>query len=84
MSPPDLEYFTFLMDATRINEQVEPKEELEKSADFDPTEELDTRINYVIQHYGYKYVAEQADPKQDQVMAQRLKQEQDVQQERME
>lgn len=84
MSPPDLEYFTFLVDATLINEQVESKEELEKSADFDPTEELNTRINYAIQHYGYKYVAEQADPRQDQVMAQRLKQEQDVQQARME
>lgn len=84
MSPPDLEYFIFLMDATHINDPIGSKEESEEPADLDSMKELDTRINYAIQHYGYKYVVEQTDPRQDQVMAQRLKREQDMQHERME
>lgn len=81
MSPPDLEYFTFLMDATRINGSIEPEEEPE---DLDSMEELDARINYAIQHYGYQYAVEQTDPRQDRVMARRLKREQAAQQEWME
>lgn len=84
MSPPDLEYFVFLMDATRINDPIEAEDESEELADLDSLEELDTRINYAIQHYGYKYGVEQTDPRQDQVMARRLKQEQEAQQEWME
>lgn len=84
MSPPDLEYFILLMDATRINDSMESKDELEELADLDPIEEIDTRINYAIQHYGYKYASEQTDPRQDQVMALRLRQEQAAQQEWME
>lgn len=84
MSPPDLEYFIFLMNATRINDPTDPKEESDEPVDVDPMEELHTRINYAIQHYGYKYAAEQTDPRQDQVMAQRLKREQDTQREWME
>ena len=84
MSPPDLEYFTFLMDATRINGSRESEVESEEPADLDSMEELDARINYAIQHYGYQHAVEQTDPQQDQVIARRLKQEQDAQREWME
>ena len=84
MSPPDLEYFAFLMDATRINDPIESKEGSEELCDLDPMEELDARINYAIQHYGYKYAAEQTDPRQDQIMVRQLKLEQDAQHEWME
>lgn len=84
MSPPDLEYFSFLMDATRTHDLTESEEIPEGSDHFDPIEDLHARINYTIEHYGYKHSHEQADPYQEQAIARRLKLERDAQQTWME
>lgn len=84
MSPPDLEYFTFLMDSTRTHDPIEAKDEPETLDDFDPMLELQDRINYAIEHYGYQHVNEHIDPSQNLAMARRLKLEQDANQEWME
>lgn len=84
MSLPDLEYFDFLIDATRSYTSAVSKEEPAEPADFDPMEELHARISYAINRYGYMHGDEQTDPKQNQAIARQLKLEQAAQQEWME
>lgn len=84
MSPPDLQYFSFLIDASRIHDPSEPEDEPEEPEDFDPMKELNARINYAIEHYGYKHGGEPTDPSQDPAIARRFRQELDAHQEWLE
>lgn len=49
ISPVALEYFAFLMDATKVQSDVEEREEIEVEA----TDDLHNRMQYVINTVGY-------------------------------
>ena len=49
MSPVDLEYFAFLMDATKVESEVEESEEIEA----EEIDDLHNRMQYVINTVGY-------------------------------
>lgn len=84
MSPPDLEYFCFLVDATCLHPLEEPEERPEERDDLDPMEEFFARMDYTIKHYGYRHDGGQTDPRQERAMARQLGLERDAQQALME
>lgn len=84
MSPPDLEYFAFLMDATRTHDPTEARVEPATSEASDPMAELQARIEYAIERYGYQHGSEHIDPSQKLAMARRLEMERDANQKLME
>ena len=53
MSLPDIEYFSFLLDATKIAVQ-ENRSDCTKDNAFDNLDEMHNRINYSINRYGYR------------------------------
>lgn len=53
MSPPDIEYFIFLANATRMHADEETDEENWAGEDLDPLEEMQLRLEYAIQKGGY-------------------------------
>jgi len=71
MSPVDLEYFAFLMDATKMESKIEEKEEIES----EPLDDLHNRMQYVINTVGYGGEALQ---EEKEAVERRFKQEQDV------
>ena len=52
MSLPDIEYFAFLVDATRVHAPEKAGESTERG-ECDPMDELAMRMQYAISHSGY-------------------------------
>lgn len=71
ISPVDLEYFAFLMDATKVESDVEEREEIEVEA----IDDLHNRMQYVINTVGY---GGQASEEEIEAIERRYRQEQDA------
>ena len=71
ISPVDLEYFAFLMDATKVESDVEEREEIEVEA----IDDLHNRMQYVINTVGY---GGQASAEEIEAIERRYSQEQDA------
>lgn len=71
ISPVDLEYFAFLMDATKVESEVEDREDTEVEA----IDDLHNRMQYVINTIGY---GEQASEEEDEAIERRYRQEQEA------
>ena len=71
ISPVDLEYFAFLMDATKVETEVEDREEIEVEA----IDDLHNRMQYVINTIGY---GGQASEEEDEAIERRYRQEQEA------
>lgn len=71
ISPVDLEYFAFLMDATKVESEVKDREEIEVEA----IDDLHNRMQYVINTVGY---GRQASKEEAEAIERRYRQEQDA------
>lgn len=71
MSPVDLEYFTFLMDATKVEPEAKAREEVE----IESIDDLHNRMQYVINTVGY---GGQASEEEIEAIERRYRQEQDA------
>ena len=71
MSPVDLEYLAFLMDATKVESEVEESEEIE----VEEIDDLHNRMQYVINTVGY---GRQASEEEIEAIEKRYRQEQDA------
>lgn len=75
MSLPDIQYFMFLADATKIPSKEEKKEEKEKN-EYDEMEELYQRIQYAINHTGYSQEDDEIEEEQKRAVIRRFQKEQ--------
>lgn len=75
MSLVDLEYFTFLMDATKVESEAEVGEEAEVEAEIEAMDELQNRMQYVINTVGY---GENASDEETEAIERKYRQEQDA------
>jgi len=75
MSLPDIEYFAFLVDATRVHAPEEAGESTERG-ECDPMDELAMRMQYAISHGGYGLDDEEIESEQQRAVAKRFEQEQ--------
>lgn len=71
MSPVDLEYFAFLMDATKVESEAKAREKVEVEA----IDDLHNRLQYVINTVGY---GDQASEEETEVIERRYRLEQDA------
>lgn len=77
MGLPDIEYFSFLANATRVHtpEELETNND-ELSEKIDPLNELNLRLQYVINRWGYNLDDELIDPEQKKAVARQFELEQ--------
>ena len=77
MGMPDIEYFAFLADATRVHNSGEPDDKIDNEG-LCPIDELHNRLQYAINYGGYQLDYENLDPKQIEAVERRYFQEQDA------
>ncbi|MBR3601167.1 MAG: hypothetical protein IKL49_02445 [Lachnospiraceae bacterium] len=75
MSLPDIQYFMFLNDATKIPDEEE-KDNEDDINDYDETDELFQRLQYAVNHTGYSLEDEDIEEEQKQAVIRQYQKEQ--------
>ncbi len=75
MGMPDIEYFAFLADATRVHNSEEPNDKKDNEGSC-PIDELHNRLQYAINYGGYQLDYENLDPMQIEAVDRKYLQEQ--------
>lgn len=77
MGLPDMEYFSFLANATRIHNSEE-YEQKEDKADLLSTDELNNRLQYAVNRVGYNLGDENIEENQEEAVVRKFSQEQEI------